>query len=128
MKTAWIAAVSLFFAYTASAANDCKGIDVLYPKEGTSFSKEEQQTIYLILGNKVHNAKLKEITVPRGSNDGPAKKMETNGIENLSKVAVFQLDMNQLDGALPDNFSFRIEVDQDGQECTYESPSFEVTN
>lgn len=26
------------------------GIDVLYPKDGSSFSRSEQETIYLILG------------------------------------------------------------------------------
>ena len=106
------------------------GIDVLYPKEGASFSKQEQQTVYLILGNKederccvtdqwiyadeglhagnkAHNAKLKEITIPRGSSEGSAARMDTHNIEDLSKVALFQLDMNQLDGALPDNFAFR---------------------
>lgn len=30
--------------------DDVLGIDVLYPKDGSSFSRSEQETVYLILG------------------------------------------------------------------------------
>ncbi|KAI9490074.1 hypothetical protein BDB00DRAFT_839496 [Zychaea mexicana] len=148
MKPAWIAATALTtlcFAYTATgapttAANDCTGIDVLYPKEGASFSRSEQQTIYLILGNKAHDAKLRHINVARETSDeaGADKAMET-GIDKddtLSKVVVLQQDLNQIEGTMPDKFTFRggkrflsgIQVEQDGRDCVYESPSFEVTD
>ncbi|KAI7853359.1 hypothetical protein BDC45DRAFT_511020 [Circinella umbellata] len=134
MKATWIAtAITLLFAYTATSApvsKECTGVDVLYPKEGTSFSKSGKQTIYVILGNKAHDVRLDKVVLTQGSEEVSEPVWTSmDETEKLSKVMVLQQDLNQVkENTLHDNFTFRIEVEQDGQQCVYESPSFEVTD
>ncbi|KAI7876704.1 hypothetical protein K492DRAFT_172324 [Lichtheimia hyalospora FSU 10163] len=109
---------------------ECKGIDVLYPKDGSSFSLSEQETIYLILGNKLEDAKLDKVSVTRHEDGKTLVKDMWTAIdkdETLSNIVVLQQDLKQLNTVLPDQFTFRIHIQQDDYQCVYQSPSFQVT-
>ncbi|KAI9249504.1 hypothetical protein BDA99DRAFT_523980 [Phascolomyces articulosus] len=137
MKTTWFtttAALTLLFAYTATSApvtKECTGIDILYPKEGASFSKSERETIYLILGNKAHDARLDKVSLINPSDNteiGDPVWTMMDEKDRLSKVMVLQQDLKPVeDSSLPEKFSFRIQVEQDEKQCIYESPLFELT-
>ncbi|KAJ8655378.1 hypothetical protein O0I10_008870 [Lichtheimia ornata] len=108
----------------------CQGIDVLYPKDGSSFSRSEQETIYLILGNKLEDAKLDKVSVTRHEDGKTLVKDMWTAIdkdETLSNIVVLQQDLQQLNTVLPDQFTFRIHIQQDDKQCVYQSPSFQVT-
>ncbi|KAI9016313.1 hypothetical protein CLU79DRAFT_764403 [Phycomyces nitens] len=103
---------------------DCQGIDVLYPSASTVVHQSEDQTIYLILGNRIKNASLKEVSLVRNDNESNLTISVWTGDDEMSKITAVQQDLEQL--GLPNHFWFRASVDQGGQSCQYESEIFEL--
>ncbi|KAL1932380.1 hypothetical protein VTP01DRAFT_9436 [Rhizomucor pusillus] len=122
----YISAAVAVLPATVNAA-DCSGVDILYPKEGSKIIKSEQETIYLIVGNKVENAKLEKVYISSGGSPD-AKELRTvqNANEELGTITVLQEDLHRLESSESQHFKFRIVVNQDGQQCSYESPRFQI--
>ncbi|KAI8373207.1 uncharacterized protein BYT42DRAFT_579586 [Radiomyces spectabilis] len=128
---AQLALLKTIAAALDSNASQCQGVNILFPKQDSEVSISNQQTAYLVLGNTNEGAHLKQVDLLRKAGDKTlSKKLWIPGNDQeeiLSKVTAVQQDLRKLDTSLPDTFWYRIHVQQDGKECTYESDPFKIT-
>ncbi|KAL0086945.1 hypothetical protein F4703DRAFT_1849649 [Phycomyces blakesleeanus] len=87
----------------------CQGVDVLYPSASTVVHRSEEQTIYLILGSRIENASLSEISIVRKEDEKTLSMVVWTSDEKdqMSKITAIQQDLNRLNTTLPNHFWFR---------------------
>ncbi|KAI9345108.1 hypothetical protein BD770DRAFT_430563 [Pilaira anomala] len=104
----------------AQQQQQCQGVDILYPKTGSVI---EQTSSYLIFGNTlVKNKKLKKVLLLH--EEQPEQEV-WNGSDSLSKVTAVQQDLSNIKA--DDNYWYRVLiVEQDGDECLFDSGKFKV--